>query len=121
MTLAYTRISGNMTFIDNHYGLLRNWGDYLVNNLLTPNNQYAVKLSIKLSPAIDIRLNRLWADFTTQNSLLTNNQSNLALKGIIGIAAASEIASISGNDNDASQFNVSNFASLDIYGALTAG
>ena len=42
MTLAYTQISGNKTFIDNHYGLLRNWANYLVNNSLTPANQYAV-------------------------------------------------------------------------------
>ena len=53
---------------------------------------------------------RLWPDFARQSSLPTNNQSNLALKGIIGIAAMSKIASIFGNDNDAEQFNVGNMA-----------
>lgn len=41
-----------------------------------------------------------------QNNLPTNNQTNLALKGIIGIAAMSKMAAIAGNNDDASQFNV---------------
>ena len=47
-----------------------------------------------------------------QNNLPTNNQTNLALKGIIGIAAMSKIATIAGNSDDASQFNVSSFMLL---------
>ena len=47
-----------------------------------------------------------------QNNLPTNNQSNLALKGIIAIAAMSRIASLAGNDVDATQYNVSEFVSV---------
>ena len=61
---------------------------------------------------------RLWPDFARQSSLPTANQSNLALKGIIGIAAMSKIASISGNDNDEEQFNVSDAAQSVYYGDL---
>lgn len=50
---------------------------------------------------------RQWADYNImQNSLPTNNQTNLALKGIIAIAAMSSISSLAGNDVDASQYNV---------------
>ena len=42
MALAYTQISGNKALVDNHYGLLRGWGNYLVNNSLTPTNQYVM-------------------------------------------------------------------------------
>lgn len=50
---------------------------------------------------------REWADYLVmQNNLPTSNQTNLALKGIIAIAAMSKIATIAGNSDDASQFNV---------------
>ena len=41
MTLAYSQRSGNGTFLSKHYSLLRDWAEYLVNNTLTPVNQYA--------------------------------------------------------------------------------
>lgn len=39
MILAYSQLSGNNTLINNHYGLLQKWGQYLSNNSLTPLGQ----------------------------------------------------------------------------------
>lgn len=55
---------------------------------------------------------RQWADYQVlQNSLPVVNQTNLALKGIIAIAAMSRVATIAGNTDDAGQFNVRVFSS----------
>lgn len=106
MTLAYTQASGNETLINSYYDLLRNWCNYLVANTLTPTNQCVFPWLFLLQSWFPD--DREWADYNIlQNSLPVNNQTNLALKGIIAIAAMSKIASIVGNDADASQYNVS--------------
>ncbi|EJC98593.1 DUF1793-domain-containing protein [Fomitiporia mediterranea MF3/22] len=86
MTLAYSQRSGNGTFISRHYTLLRSWADYLVNNTLTPINQKS-------------------ADFTLGSQTSSNNQTNIALKGIIGISAMAKMASYAGSNGDQQRFN----------------
>ncbi|EJC98591.1 DUF1793-domain-containing protein [Fomitiporia mediterranea MF3/22] len=87
MTLAYSQRSGNGTFIGTHYALLRKWAEYLGNNTLTPSNQRSA-----------------------DSFVLTANQTNLALKGIIGIASMAKISEIAGNSDDQKTFNASFFA-----------
>ncbi|EJD03589.1 DUF1793-domain-containing protein [Fomitiporia mediterranea MF3/22] len=86
MTLAYTQWSGNNTLISKHYGLLRGWAEYLGNNTLTPTAQSS-------------------ADFVLGQALSSSNQTNLALKGIIGIACMAKIAAIAGSNDDQSRFD----------------
>ena len=51
-------------------------------------------------------LKRKSADVFHSIDASMNGQSNLALKGIIGIAAMAEIARIAGVESDKSSFNV---------------
>ncbi|KAF4598089.1 hypothetical protein EYR38_006483 [Pleurotus pulmonarius] len=90
MTLAYAMASGNGTLIANHYGLLRRWGEWLGNNSVTPFHQSS-------------------GDFSVSADSSTANQTNLALKGIIGIAAMSKIADAAGEASDRDRFNVGGF------------
>ena len=107
MILAYTQNSGNNSLIYNHYGLLQKWGQYLKQNALAPTNQWVTSLLQIYERITSCCDNRRWADYLVmQNNLPMNNQTNLALKGIIAIAAMSRIATIAGNSNDASQFIV---------------
>lgn len=61
------------------YRLWKLWADYLIRETLIPENQLSTDDFAGLLP----------------------NQTNLALKGIIGIRAMSDIADFVGNDNDA--------------------
>lgn len=114
MTLAYSQISGNGTFIDRHYNMLREWGYYLGNNSLLPTNQYVMSLKALIYQLLTFY--RLWSDAIRQGISSINNQSNIALKGIIGIAAMSELASIAGRNDDSLSFNASNPGSFRIFG-----
>ena len=75
------------------YNLLDQWAQYLVSNTLEPANQLA-------SDAF-------------AGSLA--NQTNLALKGIIGIKAMAEIAKLVGNSSAGSTYDVS-YIHLDVLG-----
>lgn len=78
MTLAHAQASGNGTLISRHYTLLKKWADYLVSTALTPNNQ--------LSP--------------DKLTLASSNMTNVALKGILGIAAMGKINKYAGVKDD---------------------
>ncbi|KLO18701.1 DUF1793-domain-containing protein [Schizopora paradoxa] len=82
MSLAHAQTSGDGTLISTYYALLKQWAEYLVDNALTPNSQ-----SSPLADAISY-----------------TNQTNLALKGIIGIAAMGRISSLMNNDADSSRY-----------------
>jgi hypothetical protein len=83
MALAVAqKISGGADYLDQHYNILKQWNDYLVIDSLIPSNQISTD------------------DFA--GSLA--NQTNLALKGIIGIEAMAIIANITGHTNDAKNF-----------------
>lgn len=82
MVLAYVQRSGNIDFIKQHYPILKQWSEYLVEYGLIPSYQYSTD------------------DFTGQ----LENQTNLALKGIIGLEAMSQISKMVGEDADADDF-----------------
>ncbi|THH15082.1 hypothetical protein EUX98_g9519, partial [Antrodiella citrinella] len=80
MTLAHARISGDGTYINQYYDLLKSWANYLTDNTLTPNDQTT-------------------ADLESQA-----NMTNLAVKGIIGVRAMAEISQALGKTDDATTF-----------------
>jgi hypothetical protein len=83
MALAVAlKISGGADYLNQHYTILKQWNDYLILDSLIPSNQISTD------------------DFA--GSLA--NQTNLALKGIIGIEAMAIIANITGHVNDAKNF-----------------
>ncbi|KAH7139099.1 glutaminase GtaA [Dendryphion nanum] len=83
MVLAYVQRSGNTDYIRQHYPLLSQWAEYLVKDSLYPASQLSTD------------------DFAGHLS----NQTNLALKGMIGLQAMSEIATIANNPRDAERYN----------------
>jgi hypothetical protein len=82
-TLAYYQRSSDISYLTQHYNILKQWTGYLVNEALIPANQLSTD------------------DF--QGTLA--NQTNLALKGIIGIEAMSVIAQKTGNTADSTNFH----------------
>ncbi|KAF8508112.1 hypothetical protein JB92DRAFT_3121204 [Gautieria morchelliformis] len=84
MTLAQARASGDGTLVSNYYNVLDKWAQYLVSNAMNPGDQ----------------------DFT--DSFLTGsvvNDTNLALKGILGIQAMAGIASAMNNTDAATNYS----------------
>ncbi|KAI0088041.1 hypothetical protein BDY19DRAFT_1057674 [Irpex rosettiformis] len=77
MTLAHARASGDGSLISEYYNLLKGWGDYLVaNSFPVPSNQLNADQQSKA------------------------NSTNLAIKGMIGIQALSQISQILNNQAD---------------------
>lgn len=83
LTLAYVQRTGNLKYLDKHYTLLKRWANYLIPNTCFPANQLS----------------------TDDFSGYLANQTNLALKGIIGIHAMSEIASLTHHLLDSKNYN----------------
>ncbi|KGO75297.1 protein of unknown function DUF1793 [Penicillium italicum] len=83
MSLAYAQKSGDSEFLKTHYTLLKQWTSYLVEDSLYPANQISTD------------------DFA--GSLA--NQTNLALKGMIGIQAMAVIANQTGHTADAANYS----------------
>ena len=84
MSAAYLKSAPNdLAFSHSHYPVLRQWTEYLVSNALDPNLQNQTD------------------DFTG----FIAHSSNLALKGILGIGAMSQIASLNGNTTDAQRYS----------------
>ncbi|KAG8693928.1 hypothetical protein FRC09_010174, partial [Ceratobasidium sp. 395] len=82
MALSYTRATKDLSLVANNYNLLTQWTQFLVNDSLIP----ALQLSTD--------------DFAGHLA----NQTNLAIKGIIGIRAMSEISSLLGKQDDAKKY-----------------
>lgn len=82
-TLAYAQRANDNAYLTQHYNILKQWTGYLVQEALIPSNQLSTD------------------DFQGQLA----NQTNLALKGIIGIQAMSVIAQRTGNTADATNFS----------------
>ncbi|KAL3453954.1 hypothetical protein BJX65DRAFT_301757 [Aspergillus insuetus] len=80
MALAYAQKSRDTEYLEQHYDKLRAWTNYLIDDALYPANQISTD------------------DFAGPLA----NQTNLALKGIIGIEAMSVIAELTGHSEDAS-------------------
>ncbi|KAH9942450.1 uncharacterized protein BXZ73DRAFT_41115 [Epithele typhae] len=81
MMYSHARFSGDGTLLAQHYATAKRWADYLVQNALTPVSQ------------------------TTADGMSSSNNSNLALKGIIGIQAMAEISRTVGNDADTQTYS----------------
>jgi len=82
-TLAYSQRTEDTAYLSQHYTILKQWTGYLIQEALIPANQLSTD------------------DFQGQLA----NQTNLALKGIIAIQAMSEIASKTGNTDDAQNYS----------------
>ncbi|RYP68049.1 hypothetical protein DL771_006890 [Monosporascus sp. 5C6A] len=91
MTYAYYKFAGDAEYLRAHYPLLRRFAQYLVDFSLIP----AAQLSTD--------------DFAGALA----NQSNLALKGILGLQAMSAIARVVEEDGDAGDFSRT---AVDYYG-----
>ncbi|KAJ5624405.1 hypothetical protein N7510_000714 [Penicillium lagena] len=83
MSLAYAQKASDTSYLTQHYDLLQQWTGYLVDDALYPANQISTD------------------DFAGALA----NQTNLALKGMIGIQAMSEIAKLTGNKADAANYS----------------
>ncbi|CAI7632619.1 hypothetical protein N7533_000851 [Penicillium manginii] len=83
MTLAYAKEAKDTDYLNEHYDILKKWTSYLVEDALYPANQISTD------------------DFA--GSLA--NQTNLALKGMIGIQAMAVIANETGHTSDAADYS----------------
>ncbi|KAK4555056.1 hypothetical protein LTR86_007822 [Recurvomyces mirabilis] len=82
MTLAYAQRTNDNAYLSQHYGILKQWVEYLVEEALIPDSQISTD------------------DFA--GALV--NQTNLALKGIIGIEAMAQIANRTGHPDDGANY-----------------
>ncbi|OCH90332.1 DUF1793-domain-containing protein [Obba rivulosa] len=95
MTLAHARISGDGSLISEHYGLLKNWTDYLVNTTLTPA-----------------------ADQQSADYEGIANLTNLAVKGIIAIQAMAEMSKAIGDEDSFEIYAKQASAFIEIWESL---
>jgi hypothetical protein len=91
MTLAYAQRTGDVNYLRQHYQKLSQWTSFLVADSLIPANQLSTD------------------DFAGR----LENQTNLALKGIIGIQAMSEISRLTGNSRDAKNYSSTAHSYID--------
>lgn len=82
MMLAYAQRSGNTDYIKQHYTILKQWVEYLIEDSLLPAEQLSTD------------------DFAGH----LVNQTNLALKGIIGIEAMAQMSKIINETADAQNY-----------------
>lgn len=83
MTYAYFKFSGDFSFIKQHYAVLQQFATYLTNFSLIPGLQLSSD------------------DFASQ----LVNQTNLAIKGIIGLQAMADIATIAGDPTSSENYS----------------
>ncbi|KAL2162388.1 hypothetical protein VTH06DRAFT_7301 [Thermothelomyces fergusii] len=77
MTLAYAQRTGDTAYLSDHYPILSQWAEFLIEESLIPDDQLSTD------------------DFAGTLA----NQTNLAIKGIIGLKAMSRIAQLTNNNN----------------------
>ncbi|KAI2627772.1 DUF1793-domain-containing protein [Hypoxylon sp. NC1633] len=82
MSYAYYKFTGDFGWLSSHYQLLRQFAQYLIDFSLVPSAQLSTD------------------DFAGELA----NQTNLAIKGIVGLQAMSHISRIIGNLDDAANF-----------------
>ena len=109
MTLAHATYSGKLSLIQDHYPILRQWAEYLVNETLYPINQAVSDGLISeqgLGRNTDNKRVNAWQstdDFKGRAANLTS----LAVKGVIGLGCMGSIANLAGNTADATRYSVS--------------
>lgn len=84
MSYAYYKFSGDASWLKSHYKILKQWALYLIQFSLIPSAQLSTD------------------DFA--GTLV--NQTNLAIKGIVGLQAMSVIARIADEPADATNFSI---------------
>ncbi|KAH8111919.1 DUF1793-domain-containing protein [Phellopilus nigrolimitatus] len=82
MSLAHAQFSGDGTLIGQHYDLLNGWASFLVNNSMAPGDETT----------------------STSDGISETNQTNLALKGILGISAMAKISGFAGRSDDQTRY-----------------
>ncbi|KAI0388618.1 glutaminase GtaA [Xylariaceae sp. FL0594] len=82
MVLAYAQRTRDIGYLNQHYNILKKWAGYLIDESLIPADQISTD------------------DFA--GSLA--NQTNLAIKGIIGLRAMADIADLTGHKDDAKSY-----------------
>ncbi|KAJ2905513.1 hypothetical protein MKZ38_005157 [Zalerion maritima] len=82
MVLAYYQRSGDQEYLEEHYSILKQWSGYLIEDSLIPSYQLSTD------------------DFAGRLA----NQTNLAIKGIIGLKAMAVISETIGEYKDAKYF-----------------
>ncbi|KAH8702747.1 glutaminase GtaA [Phaeosphaeriaceae sp. PMI808] len=103
MVLAYVQRSGNTEYIKSHYKILKQWAEYLIQDSLLPAEQLSTD------------------DFAGH----LVNQTNLALKGIIGLEAMSQLSKAIGELGDAQTYTeiahdyITKWQTLGINNAVT--
>ncbi|KAI8628111.1 DUF1793-domain-containing protein [Xylariaceae sp. FL1651] len=83
MSYAYYKFTADSSWLTSHYNLLKQFTQYLINFSLIPESQLSTD------------------DFAGK----LQNQTNLAIKGIVGLQAMSLIASLANSTVDAAQFS----------------
>lgn len=83
MTSAYAAFSGDVGYLKQHYNILKQWTQYLIEFGEFPGSQVSTD------------------DFAGAAA----NQTNLALKGIIGVGLMGQIANLTGNTADAQNYS----------------
>lgn len=92
MALAYAQRANDVAWLETHYSILRQFTQFLIQEALIPANQISTD------------------DFAGALA----NQTNLAIKGIIGIAAMGSIANLTGNTADGVYVSTEPLASTTI-------
>lgn len=93
MTLAYVQRTGDIDYIKDHYPKLLQWAQFLISDSLIPSHQLSTD---------DFAGPLVYAPFLVDGNVVADcrrNQTNLAIKGIIGLRAMGEVAKLTGNDD----------------------
>jgi len=96
MALHYAQLAGKKVatpYLKKHYKIMQQWAEYLVEDSLIPSNQLSTD------------------DFAGPLA----NQTNLAIKGIEGIAALGQIATMLGKTKDAKNYQNISTSYIDIF------
>lgn len=83
MSYAYFKFSGDLAFLQAHYAILKQWATYLIDYSLIPGQQLSTD------------------DFAGRLA----NQTNLAIKGIVGLKAMSFISAAVGDAANAANYS----------------
>ncbi|KAK7520723.1 hypothetical protein IWZ03DRAFT_145197 [Phyllosticta citriasiana] len=83
MTYAYYKYTGDSSYLKQHYQKMFQWAQFLIRYALVPSSQLSTD------------------DF--QGTL--ENQTNLAIKGIVGLQAMAQVSIVSGNPQDSANFS----------------
>ncbi len=121
MTLAHAQATGDGSIISQHvcgtylnsdlvvtnnivqYDLLKDWTEYLVNNSLNPGSQYVVfEMGIE---TLRTSISR-FRQSSAADGIQPSNQTNLALKGIVGIGAMARMSGFAAVVEDQSRYQV---------------